>query len=164
MEALYQPNAMENALSRHRTRDGICIDTAGRSPLDTERLEELASFIDAANPDEVLLCLSATTRFEDQLEAISHYSILKPTGIIFTKLDEVNGFGGILNILTYQALPLTVLTCGQNVPDDIVHPNPEQMAHLILHPNELVDLQKQRFSNWVKGENSAKRQETLVGN
>ncbi len=164
MEAVYQPNAMENALSRHRNRDGIFIDTAGRSPLDTDRLEELASFIDAANPDEVLLCLSATTRFEEQLQAISHYSILKPTGIIFTKLDEVHSLGGILNILTYQSLPLTVLTCGQNVPDDIIHPNAGKIAYYILHPDELVDLQKQHFATWVKGENSAKRQETLVGN
>ncbi len=164
METVYQPNAMENALSRHRHRDGIFIDTAGRSPLDTERLEELAAFIEAANPDEVLLCLSVTTRLEEQLEAIGHYKALKPTGIVYTKIDEARGLGSIFSVNEFQSLPVMVVTYGQNVPDDITHPNSEQIASPMLNPDELAALQMNHFRAWVKDNGSVKRQETLVGN
>ena len=154
MEAVYKPAAFRNVLERHSTRDAIFVDSAGRSQIDSEKLDELEQFLDAADPDEVLLCLSVSTRLEDQLEVIRRYGRLKPTGIVFTKLDESNGPGLIISTMVRTRLPVTYLTCGQNVPDDIVSVNPRKIAELILEPEMLKELQETRFEAWIKADGS----------
>lgn len=149
MEAVYQPAAMENALSRHAKREAIFIDTAGRSQADVEKLAELSEFLKAAKPDEILLCLAVSTRLEDQLDIVKRYEQLKPTGIVFTKLDETKGPGMILSVLNHTDLPLTYITCGQNVPDDIMTARKKPLSELILNPDILTDLQAARFETWI---------------
>ncbi|NQT33676.1 flagellar biosynthesis protein FlhF [bacterium] len=154
MEAVYKPAAFRNVLERHSARDAIFVDSAGRSQVDSEKLDELEQFLDAAEPDEVLLCLSVSTRLEDQLEVIRRYGRLKPTGIVFTKLDESNGPGLIISTMVRTRLPVTYLTCGQNVPDDIFSVNPRRIAEIILKPETLKELQETRFEAWIKADGS----------
>jgi flagellar biosynthesis protein FlhF len=153
METVYKPAAMKNVLSRHLAMDAIFIDTAGRSQSDRAKLDELAEFIAAAEPDEVLLCLAVSTRLEDQLDIIERYRRLKPTGIIFTKLDESKGPGAMVSVLAESGLPLAYLTCGQNVPDDIVAARPQQLAEVIVNPQKLAKLQSTHFEAWLQAEN-----------
>ena len=149
MEAVYKPVAMKNVLQRHYSQDAIFIDTAGRSQSDRSKLDELAEFIDAAEPDEVLLCLSVSTRLDDQIDIIERYKRLKPTGIVFTKLDESRSPGAIVSVLTSSGLPLTYITCGQNVPDDILPANPSRIADIIINPQKLLKLQNAHFEPWL---------------
>ncbi len=163
IETVYQPTAMRNVLNRHAQRDAIFIDTAGRSQADAEKLDELAAFLEAAQPDELLLCLSVSTRLEDQLDIIERYRRLKPTGIVFTKLDEGRGPGMIVSALENCSLPATYLTCGQNVPDDILTANPRKLAELILNPDGLSELQRTHFEEWIAAESRAEPSEEAVG-
>ena len=162
MEAVYQPAAMKNVLARHQDKSAIFIDTAGRSQADTAKLEELASFLDAAAPDDVLLCLALATRLEDQLDVVERYRRLNPTGIIFTKLDESRGLGIIPAVLRAASLPATYFTCGQNVPDDILGANPRLLAELILKPELLVKEQKSRFEGWMERDKNADQRESRL--
>ncbi len=153
MEAVYQPAAMKNVLNRHSSRDAIFIDTAGRSQMDREKLDELAAFIEVAEPDEVLLCLAVSTRLDDQLEVLKRYRRLKPTGIVFTKLDESSGPGVMLSVLSKAGLPLTYLTCGQRVPDDIIAADPDRLVELIINPGRIGELQRTHFEEWLTNDN-----------
>ncbi len=161
LETVYQPDAMANALSRHSFRDGIFIDTAGRSPIDTESLDELAVFLEAAEPDEILLCLSITTRLREQLDIIRRYKKFKPTGLIFTKLDESQGVGPLLSIQDQIKYPIKYLTCGQNVPDDIIMPTESRLADLLLAPDKLKEYQNTHFKEWIESENGIKWQKAV---
>ncbi len=154
MEAVYKPAAMKNVLARHASRDAIFIDTAGRSQTDREKLDELAAFLEVAEPDEVLLCLAVSTRLEDQLDVIERYQRLNPTGIVFTKIDESKGPGVIISVLAKAGLPLTYITCGQNVPDDIIAANAGRIAELIIKPDRLVRLQRTHFEEWLSANNN----------
>ncbi|MBM3328030.1 MAG: flagellar biosynthesis protein FlhF [Calditrichaeota bacterium] len=150
METAYQPGAMKSAIGRHKHRDAIFIDTAGRSTADPDRIEELATFLEAGGVDEVLLCLAVSTRLEDQLAIIGRYALLKPTGIIFTKLAETRAPGAIVNVGAQTELPVTFITCGQNVPDDdILMADPRRIAEVVLHPESMEQLLKSRFSPWI---------------
>ncbi len=162
MEAVYQPGSLQNVLSRHRNRDAVFIDTAGRSQADTKRLEELGSFLETAESDEVLLCLSISTRLEEQLDIIKRYLPLKPTGVIFTKLDETIGPGMIFSVLSAFSIPLTYLTCGQNVPDDILTVEPDKLIKLLLDPELLENLKKTHFESWIAAETETLGEETLA--
>ncbi len=149
MEAVYQPGAMPTAMSRHYHRDALFVDTPGRSQSDSQKLEELSAFLEAAEADERLLCLAVNTRIEDQLDIIERYSRLNPTGIIFTKLDDSRHPGGVLTVAERSQIPLTYLTCGQNVPDDLVAADPYRLAKLLLSPNLFGRQQQERFESWI---------------
>ncbi len=52
--------------------------------------------------------------------------------MILTKLDEASGMGAILSVARRVNLPISYLTAGQAVPDDIEPAHPRRIARLIL--------------------------------
>ncbi len=52
--------------------------------------------------------------------------------MILTKLDETSGLGNVLPVLRSSRLPLSYLTNGQNVPDDIETADAHRLARMIL--------------------------------
>ncbi len=152
MEAVYRPSDMRRAIERFSDREVILIDTAGRSQNDRGQLNDLAAFMDYAQPDEVHLVLAINTRLDDQLDVISKFSVAGPKHLIFTKLDETTSYGMILNVCFNLSnreqepgkrvgnLPVSLMTCGQNVPDDVVPPTPSQMVRLVCERNYYREL------------------------
>jgi flagellar biosynthesis GTPase FlhF len=58
-------------------------------------------------------------------------------------------------VLDLVGLPALFLTCGQNVPDDILAVNPRQLADLCLRPETLSQLQMTHFDEWIKAARGA---------
>ncbi len=136
VEVVLTPDEMDQALARHRDKDLILIDTAGRSPRDTGRIEELGQFLGGDRKIDTCLVMSANTRDAELQKTVERFGQLSPTGIVFTKLDECETFGALLNTLVRTSLPLTCLTNGQRVPEDLLQPVPEQIAAMILPVDE----------------------------
>jgi len=110
----------------------VLIDTAGRSPNDALKLNELKGVLAAVEPDEVHLVLS-TTASEQCIElAVSRFSDVRADKIIFTKLDEAAHVGVVLNIVRKVNKSLSYITTGQDVPDDIEVARGRRLAQLIL--------------------------------
>ncbi|MCB2198236.1 flagellar biosynthesis protein FlhF [bacterium] len=120
IDVVYRPEELPVALEKHKNREVVLIDTAGRSQNDSEALQELKAFMDHAQPDEVMLVLSAGTRKEDQQETIRKFGVVAATRVIVTKLDEIAGAGHLLSLSTMLPKQWSYLTTGQSVPDDIV--------------------------------------------
>ena len=110
----------------------MLIDTAGRSPNDTLKLNELKTFLAAAGPDEVHLVLSTTASQECVELAISRFADVRVDKIIFTKLDEAAHVGIVLNVVRKVNKALSYVTTGQDVPDDIEVGRGRRLAQLIL--------------------------------
>jgi len=130
MDAVYRPADIRRALERFSDRDVILIDTAGRSQNDRGQLNDLGAFMEYAEADEVHLVLSVSTRLEDQLDIIHKFRVANPGRLIFTKLDETTSFGSILNVCYHERKAVSLLTCGQNVPDDVAWPTQTQLVKL----------------------------------
>lgn len=126
------PPEMSGACESLRDCDVILIDTAGRSPGDGDRLEELRQFMDAAQPHEVHLVLSSTAAQSALLEAARRFSVVNPDRIVFTKLDEAVNFGVLVNVAHRVRLRLSYLTMGQEVPDHIEPGRADRLAGLVL--------------------------------
>ena len=110
----------------------VLIDTAGRSPNDTLKLNELKGILAAAQPDEVHLVVAATAS-EPCLElALSRFSDVRADKIIFTKLDEAVHVGVLLNVVRKVNKSVSYITTGQDVPDDIEVGRGRRLAQLIL--------------------------------
>ncbi len=110
----------------------VLIDTAGRSPKDTMKLNELKGFLEAASPDEVHLVLSTTASPSCIQLAIDRFSDVRVDKIIFTKLDEAAHVGVVLNVIRKVNKSLSYVTTGQDVPNDIEVGRGKKLAQLIL--------------------------------
>ena len=132
MQVVSTPREMREAVGRMDDLDLILLDTAGRSPKDEVRIQELRAFLTEADADEVHLVLSSVAVRGRWSRPPSVSPPSAPPPLILTKLDEATGLGNILPLLRFSRLPLSYLTNGQNVPDDIETANAQRLARLIL--------------------------------
>jgi flagellar biosynthesis protein FlhF len=123
---------LQEAIVELRDCDVVLIDTAGRSQHNDQQLHRLGEFIQAARPDQVHLVLSATANPSTQRSVAAHFGPLGADRLILTKLDEAGAFGAVLNIARTCALPLSYVTTGQEVPDDIEPAEARALAQRIV--------------------------------
>ena len=131
------PVEMPRALDELGAVDIVFIDTAGRSPRDEVKIRELAEFLLQARPDEVHLVLSAVAGPRSLRSAVERFAMVQVDRLILTKLDEADSLGGVLAVLGLSSRPLSYLTTGQAVPDDIEPADRKRLARLILRQEDL---------------------------
>jgi flagellar biosynthesis protein FlhF len=129
---VYNMKDMDKAIEGMNDCEVILIDTTGRSSKNKMQISELRTFVEKADTENVHLVLSSTTKNKDLKYIIEGYQILHYNSIIVTKLDETSTYGSILNILELAKIPLSFVTTGQNVPDDIKELSEDKLASLIL--------------------------------
>lgn len=132
MQVAATPAEMSSACAALAECDCVLIDTAGRSPNDHERLDELRAFLDAARPHQTHLVLSSTASESCLLAAAERFAPAGPDRVIFTKLDEAVSFGVLVNVARRVDARLSWLTTGQEVPDKIEASRADRIAGLIL--------------------------------
>jgi len=132
MEVVSTPREMCRALARMSDLDLVLMDTAGRSPHDEVRVRELRTMLAEARADEVHLVLSSAASGESLMKNAAQFAGVGTTALILTKLDESTGLGNLLPLLQSRALPLSYVTHGQNVPDDIAPAQACELARRML--------------------------------
>ena len=132
MQVVSTPREMRESVRRMDDLDLILMDTAGRSPRDEIKIQELKAMLTEAAADEVHLVLSSVTGARTLQQTAERFAAVGTTALILTKLDEATGLGNLLPLLRAGKLPLRYLTNGQNVPDDIETADAGRLARLIL--------------------------------
>ncbi|MCC6443392.1 MAG: flagellar biosynthesis protein FlhF [Armatimonadetes bacterium] len=122
---------LRSALDGFADRDLIFIDTAGRSQKNTLHLSELKMLLGGI-PCETHLVLSLATRDRELYDIIERFSMVEVDRLLFTKLDETDSYGAVLNVLDRRRIPISYVTTGQKVPEDIEMANPDLLVRLIL--------------------------------
>lgn len=136
-EVVYSKEDIKKAVLKFSDMDHIFIDTTGRSQRDKNNLEDMKNMLASIEPGEVHLVLSATTKQKDMQEILENFKGLFINRLIFTKLDETTTLGLILNVAEKTRKPISFITFGQNVPEDIDRINPVKIAKMILRRNIL---------------------------
>lgn len=139
MSIVYTAEDMNQTISKFEGYDMVFVDTAGfshRNETQREDIKKLIAAVDEQYEKEVYLVLSATTKYNDLLEIIDIYKEICSYRLIFTKLDETNAFGNLLNVKLYSDADLSYVTCGQNVPDDIEIFNTQKIVKQLLGGRE----------------------------
>ncbi len=132
---IYTEDELRNAIMEFKDYDYIFLDTSGHSHQNQEQLSQTESFlkvIDELAVRETFLVLSATTKYSDLLKITKTYKGISDFHLIFTKLDETNSIGNLLNIKLYADAPIAYITNGQNVPDDIERFDPQKAVKQLL--------------------------------
>jgi len=120
------------ALRRMEGKDIVLIDTAGQSQYDRSRLDELKRLIPGDLNINTHLLLSIATAESEMNKAADNFRCLKYQSYIFTKRDEAQKCGSILNQIMEQSLPVSYVTTGQNVPEDIEQAEKSKLLKLIV--------------------------------
>jgi flagellar biosynthesis protein FlhF len=120
------------ALRRLKEKDVILIDTAGQSHYNTARMEEMAEMISNDCSIESHLLLSASTSESEMDSAARNFGRLNCKSYIFTKTDETKARGAIINQLLKLRMPISFVTTGQRVPEDIFKATKTGILGLIL--------------------------------
>ena len=132
MEVASDARSLEVALRKLGNADLVLVDTAGRSPRDAWALRAMAECLHGAQePVEVHLCLPVAMRERELRTAIEHCSVLQPSRLTCTKIDEAICCGSIVAAHIQSGLPLGYFTTGQRVPEDISVASAELLAALL---------------------------------
>ncbi len=123
MQVVETPGEMLPAIESLGDVDLVLIDTAGRSPRSDARIDQLVEMLRSAQPDETHLVLSATSSTLTIRSVLDGFAPARPTAAILTKLDETPSTAAIVSEITacdqHKGIPVSYLTNGQQVPDDI---------------------------------------------
>lgn len=131
----YTPEDMNSIMKRFSKKDIVFIDTVGRSQNRLEQLNQNLEFLKKINVDDVFLVLSATSSYRAILDTVNKFRIFNYNSFIFTKIDEAPVLGNLINIVTKTGIPISFVTNGQVIPDDIIAAEQENLANLIYHGN-----------------------------
>ncbi len=135
MNVIYSADELNEMIEKVSGYDLIFVDTAGFSHKNAKQCEDMKNMIEGLDPaygKEVYLVLSATTKYRDLLEIVDIYQKIADFKLVFTKLDETSCYGNIMNIKLYSGAPLSYMTTGQNVPDDIEIFNTQKIVKQLL--------------------------------
>ena len=131
----------EKCLSKFALKDFIFIDTAGRSQYDLSEIRKLYTTTNSSNIDEVYLVLSSSTKYRDMLEIYNSYKDLNVNRIILSKIDETREYGNLLSFVDkVNNVPLSYLTTGQEVPNDIEKVRESKMVELIFKDEDSLSM------------------------
>lgn len=135
---IYTSEEIVQAVEEFKELDYILVDTSGHSHQNEEQKNAVGELISAIGEEiekEVFLVVSATTKYRDLIGIADAYKDMTKYKIIFTKLDETTALGNLYNLRLYTGAALSYVTCGQNVPDDILPFNPQSTVKQILSSN-----------------------------
>lgn len=132
VEIVYSVTEYEAALKKLSSYDVIFIDTAGRNYKEARYVEEITHLMPATQQLECYLVLSATAKQQDMSDIIEQFKAIPFDKFVFTKLDETNSIGTIINLMIKYNKGLAYYTSGQEVPEDIEQASAEEIVTLLF--------------------------------
>ena len=124
---------MNRVIDSYDGYDSIIIDSDGCSQRNGKQLYEMRKIFDERGRIHNALVLSATSKDSDIIEVTRKFGCMPIDSIIFTKLDESASYGSLFNHSIRFKKPLSYLTVGQKVPEDIEVASRERMVDLLLN-------------------------------
>jgi len=131
-EVLETTAALARALEEHCNKDLILIDTPGLAHAEMDGFEEVAHFLSSHPGMDTHLVLPASMRTTDLRRMAQRYETFGPRKLIFTRLDETETFGPILSQSVRMGKPVSFLSRGQRVPEDLEAATRDGILDMVL--------------------------------
>ncbi|MDC1067531.1 flagellar biosynthesis protein FlhF [Candidatus Kapabacteria bacterium] len=141
-KTVYSIKDLRKYLTEETEYDFVFLDTKGVSYRNNKHIFEISDYLKVAKPDKNFLVVNANMSSGSFREILKELNSFNYTDIILTKLDESAKIGGIISAIDESGFPITYLTYGQNIPDDISPANAEKLGHIALPLNNKIDIIK----------------------
>jgi flagellar biosynthesis protein FlhF len=112
-------------------RQPLLVDTAGRSPNDGG-LRDLRRILSARHDVRTHLVMAGDTSAQSARRILAAYDDARPDRLVITKVDEADSLAPLLNVAAERRLPVSYLTAGQRVPEDLEPATPASLAAALL--------------------------------
>ena len=126
--------------------DVVLLDTAGRTTLDDEMMNEAADVKKAANPHEVLLVADSLTGQDAVNLARAFDERVGLTGIVLTRVDGDGRGGAALSMRAVTNKPIKLIGTGEKM-DALEEFDPARIAGRILGMGDIVSLVEKAAAN-----------------
>ncbi|HEY8490782.1 MAG TPA: flagellar biosynthesis protein FlhF [Dehalococcoidia bacterium] len=137
LRTAYNAADLRAAVQEDEGHDVLLVDTPGRNPNDGGQMEELRALLGAVRRKQVYLTLPAHMDAREMAALVERFEVAPLTGLIFTKLDEAAGFGGVINTLYGTQRPAAFFADGQDVLGNLEPASIRRLVRLaVLGPNE----------------------------
>ncbi len=118
-ETIEAARALDQSLKLHRDKGLVLIDTPGFGVRDMDGAADLAGILAARADVDVHLVLPASMKPADLSLVVDRFEIFRPSKLLFTRIDETSSFGPVLSEAARTSKPVSFLTSGQSVPEDL---------------------------------------------
>ncbi|PID16514.1 flagellar biosynthesis protein FlhF [Sporosarcina sp. P34] len=132
VEIAYSEEDFRTAIEKLKDLDLIFIDTAGRNYKEAKFVDDLSKLIDFSLDMETFLVLSTTSKEQDMDTIIRQFTNFPIEKFIFTKTDETDSVGSIINLILKYGIGVSYYTDGQEVPEDLTEASSEKIVDLLL--------------------------------
>ncbi|WP_421952784.1 signal recognition particle protein [Pelagibacterium sp.] len=151
----------KRAISSARTGgyDVVMLDTAGRTHIDEELMEETAEIKRVSNPHEILLVADSLTGQDAVNLARSFDARVDITGIVLTRVDGDGRGGAALSMRAATGKPIKLIGVGEKM-DALEDFHPSRIADRILGMGDIVSLVEKAAAN-VTAEDAQKMAKKL---
>lgn len=117
----------------------VLLDTAGRSQLDEQLMEELRSITRKVTPADTLLVIDSMIGQEALHVAEGFRDTVSLTGLVLTKMDGDSRGGAAISIRSVTGVPIKFLGTGEGV-DALESYDPRRLASRILGMGDVIGL------------------------
>lgn len=133
VESAGSQEELVQSVSKHSDKDMILVDTAGVNSKNAGMMLRLNKLLQPlGGGQDIFLVMSSATKAADLMRIAIEYQKIGYSKLIFTRLDETDTCGSMINVVCRTGVPVAFVSYGQNVPDDLAAVNPKKLAGLLL--------------------------------
>ncbi|MDQ0849789.1 signal recognition particle subunit SRP54 [Arthrobacter sp. B3I9] len=137
--------------ARRTLHDVVIVDTAGRTGVDADMMEQARQIRRAIVPNEVLFVIDSMIGQDAVNTALAFDEGVNFTGIVLSKLDGDARGGAALSVASVTGKPVMFASTGEGL-DDFELFHPDRMASRILDLGDVLTLIEQAEKSWDKDE------------
>lgn len=112
-------------------RHSLLVDTAGRSPQDGG-LRDLRRLLGSRRGVRTHIVMAGDTSASSARRILDAYYDARPDRVVISKVDETESISPLLGVLSERNIPVSYVTTGQRVPEDLNRATPEYLASVVL--------------------------------
>jgi signal recognition particle subunit SRP54 len=128
--------------AKEKLHNFVIIDTAGRTGVDQDLMNQITSIRDAVTPDEIFFVVDAMTGQDAAVTAKAFADGVGFDAVVLTKLDGDARGGAALSIVEITGKPIIFASTGEKIADfDLFYP--DRMASRILGMGDVASLAEQ---------------------
>lgn len=117
----------------------VIVDTAGRSQMDEDLMDELRAISAGTNPVDILLVIDSMIGQEALNIAQGFKSAINLTGLILTKMDGDSRGGAAISIRSVTGVPIKFIGTGEKL-DALESYDPSRLSSRILGMGDMIGL------------------------
>lgn len=135
-QAVHTVSALSRSLEEHRGKRLVLVDTPGYAANEIDEARELAAFVSSQRQIEIHLLLPAFLRQSVLARTAERFAIFAPAKLAFTHFDEAGSPGAVLDQALRSGLPISFLSSGQKIPEDIAAASSAALLEALWEPAE----------------------------